>query len=132
MMLALTTPKHPTNVSFFYLRRKKWGDDGKHRFACVALTKETNGYRVAYSFTAPVDRFNANLAKKIATERLNSTKTKVVSFADAKDLATFAYTLGIHPHLSQYGPFTYALNESTFHGAKLELEPKNSHPVEVK
>lgn len=124
MLLALTTPKHPTNVSFFYLRRTKWGDDGKHRFACVALTKEPNGYRVATAFTAPVDRFNSNLAKKIATERLNSTTTKVVSFDDAKDLATFAYTLGIHEKISQWGCGTYALNENSFKGAKIELEPR--------
>jgi len=55
------------NTKIFYLR-----DDSNNPVGCVAASTEGNSLSVAYSLCNPHDRFNRQLARKIATERLAS------------------------------------------------------------
>jgi hypothetical protein len=57
------------STKIFYLR-----DDSNNPVGCVAATSQGNSLNVAYSLCSPHDRFNRQLARKIATERLTTGK----------------------------------------------------------
>jgi hypothetical protein len=79
-------------TKIFYLR-----DNGNNPFACIAVEADDATLRTSFSLCHRRDRFNKDLARKIALGRLNDRKNAVVApifgAVDTDNLRAMAFKL---------------------------------------